>query len=198
MNAIEDRELLLQLKDGSLEALGDLYDRYRFLVYRTALVILGDPEAASDLLQDVFLRLYRFATHLDCDRPLQPWLYRMTTNLCYSWIKRNQKWTVPWEDFLLAFIAPKHNFPDEVMERLDDWQRVQQAISELPWAQRIVVVLFYLNDCTIEEIAEALNVPQGTVKSRLHYGRRALRRSLERTAIPEMDRLPDLEYEGSS
>jgi len=61
VNQTEDREVILQLQKGSLEALGVLYDRHRTMVYRTALAITGDPEAASDLLQDVFLRLNRFA-----------------------------------------------------------------------------------------------------------------------------------------
>ncbi len=198
VNSGKDRDLLLQLKRGSLDALGELYDRHRLLVYRTALVILGDHEAASDLLQDVFLRLYRFADHIDFNRPLEPWLYRMTTNLCYTWLKRNRRWALPVEDLLHFLMASKRNLPDEVVERLDDWQNVQKAVAELPWPQRVVVVLYYLNDLSIEEIAEVLNIPPGTVKSRLHYSRRALRRSLERAYLPEGDRLPGLEYEGSS
>ena len=70
MEQTNDRDLVFQLQRGSLEALGLLYDRHRRMVYRTALVITGDPEAASDLLQDVFLRLYRFADRIDRQRPL--------------------------------------------------------------------------------------------------------------------------------
>ena len=81
MSQKEDSELIKQLQNGSLDALGVLYERYRHMVYRTALAITSDTEAASDLLQDVFLRLYRFADRFDSTRPLEPWLYRMTTNL---------------------------------------------------------------------------------------------------------------------
>ena len=63
-----DRELILELQGGSLEALGELYDRYRQMVYRTALAITGDADAASDLLQDVFLRLHRFSMRIDPQR----------------------------------------------------------------------------------------------------------------------------------
>jgi DNA-directed RNA polymerase specialized sigma24 family protein len=69
VDKIANREFILQLQNGSLEALGVLYDRHQFLVYRTAQAITGDTEAAADLLQDVFLHLHRFADRVDPDRP---------------------------------------------------------------------------------------------------------------------------------
>ena len=98
IKAISDSELIISLQTGSLEALGVLYDRHRGLVFRTAIAITGDSEAAADLLHDVFLRLHRFADHVDPRRPLEPWLYRMTTNLSYTWVKRRQRWLRPLED----------------------------------------------------------------------------------------------------
>jgi RNA polymerase sigma-70 factor (ECF subfamily) len=70
---LSDRDLILEIQQGSLDALGVVYDRHRHLVYRTALAICNDPDAAGDLLQDVFLRLHRFAGRVDADRPLDPW-----------------------------------------------------------------------------------------------------------------------------
>src|SRR4030066_1094736 len=98
MDAVWDAELVCSLQAGSLEALGVLYDRHRGQVFRTALAITGDAEAAADLLHDIFLRLYRFAAHIDPQRPLEPWLYRMTTNLSYTWVKRRQPWFRPLEE----------------------------------------------------------------------------------------------------
>jgi DNA-directed RNA polymerase specialized sigma24 family protein len=72
VDKLTDRELVLQLQGGSLDALGEIYNRHRRLVYRTALGICNDPEAACDLLQDVFLRLHRFADRVDPQRPLEP------------------------------------------------------------------------------------------------------------------------------
>ena len=186
-----DLDLILQLQQGSLDALGVLYDRYRHIVYRTALAITGDTEAASDLLQDVFLRLYRFADRIDPQRPLEPWLYRMTANLAYTWVKRNSRWTSPLEDLADWLNGPGKNSPYELVEKHDEWDHVQRAVSALPLPQRTVVVLYYLNDLSLQEISEILEVPVGTVKSRLHYGRRALQKSLGLQA----DQLPDLRYE---
>jgi RNA polymerase sigma factor (sigma-70 family) len=95
---VNDRDLLQQLQTGNLLALGELYDRHQRMVYRTALAITGDTEAASDMLQDVFLRLHRFANRVDPQRPIEPWLYRVTTNLSYTYVKRRRRWFRPLEE----------------------------------------------------------------------------------------------------
>ena len=196
---MKDPDLVLELQKGSLEALGEIYDRHRNLVYRTALVITGDQEAASDLLQDVFLRLFRFAERIDWRRPLEPWLYRMTSNLSYTWVKRNSRWTHPLDDITdwitnCAAFATK-NQPYEAVEKRDDWDQVHKAVLSLPIQQRVVVVLYYLNDLSLQEISEILDIPIGTVKSRLHYGRKAIKKNLTRNIIPETKKLVDLHYE---
>lgn len=173
-----DKELILKLQDGNLEALGELYDQHRRMVYRTALVITGDQDAASDLLHDVFLRLFRFAENIDPTRPIEPWLYRMTTNLSYDWVKRQSRLPRPIEDLVDWLSIPGRNPTDTAAEWNDDWREVQQAISSLPLPQRVVITLYYLNDLPLQEIADILEVPLGTVKSRLHYGRLSLRRKL--------------------
>ena len=70
------------------------------------------------------------------------------------------------------------NPPYETVERNDEWRQVQKAIADLPLTQRIVVALYYLNDLSLQEIADVLDVPVGTVKSRLYYGRLALKKNL--------------------
>jgi len=173
-----DQELVLQMQAGSLEALGLVYDRHRHVVYKTALAITGDVDAANDLLQDVFLRLHRFADHIDACRPLEPWLYRMGANLAYTWVKRNRRWYQPLEDLADWFTSGDDHQPYLEIEKKDDWRQVQIAVSSLPLQQRVVVVLYYLNDLSLHEISEILDIPVGTVKSRLHYGRNLLKKKL--------------------
>ncbi len=175
---IEDRDLIERLQRGSLESLGILYDRYQRLVFRTALAITGDPEAAADLQQDVFLRLFRFADRIDSKRPLEPWLYRMTANLSYTWVKRHNRWIRPLED-LAEWLAGKGRSSLVQQIELDETsQQIQQAMLALPLAHRLVVALYYVNDLSLQEIAEILEIPVGTVKSRLYYSRQALRADL--------------------
>jgi RNA polymerase sigma-70 factor (ECF subfamily) len=191
MQSASDQELIVELKKGSLDALGILYDRHRRMVYRTALGIVGDPDSAADLLQDTFLRLHRFADRIDCQRALEPWLYRVTTNLAYTWVKRRKRWFSPIEDIAEWLSGNKKQTPQFAAEMDEESQQVQQAITALPIAQRVVVVLYYINDLSLQEISEILEVPDGTVKSRLHYSRQSLKKHLR---IQE-DKLPDMQYE---
>jgi RNA polymerase sigma-70 factor (ECF subfamily) len=174
-----DRELIVQLQEGSLNALGDLYDRHQHMVYRTALAVTGDPAAAGDLLQDVFLRMHRFADRIDPDRPLEPWLYRTTTNLTYTWVKRRKRFLRPLEDMAEWLSVGNKQSPSHIAEEDEEWEDIRKAISRLPLVQRMVVVLYYVNDLSLQEISEVLDVPVGTVKSRLYYGRRGLKQRLE-------------------
>jgi len=173
-----DHDLILKIQDGSLDALGVIYDRHRRLVYRTALAICNDPEAAADLLQDVFLRLHRFADRVDPERPLEPWLYRVTANQSYTWVKRHQRWTHPLEEIAEWLSSGVKNSPQYITEQDDESKRIQVAIAKLSLPQRVVVVMYYINDLSLHEIAEILAIPEGTVKSRLHYGRNALKNHL--------------------
>jgi RNA polymerase sigma-70 factor (ECF subfamily) len=173
-----DHDLILKIQDGSLDALGVIYDRHRRLVYRTALAICNDPEAAADLLQDVFLRLHRFADRVDPERPLEPWLYRVTANQSYTWVKRHHRWTHPLEEIAEWLSSGVKNSPQYITEQDDESKRIQVAIAKLSLPQRVVVVMYYINNLSLHEIAEILAIPEGTVKSRLHYGRNALKNHL--------------------
>jgi len=170
-----DHDLILEIQGGSLDALGEIYDRHRRLVYRTALAICNDPEAAADLLQDVFLRLHRFADRVDPERPLEPWLYRVTANQSYTWVKRHQRWSHSLEEIAEWLSSGVKNSPQYITEQDDESKRIQGAIAKLSLPQRVVVVMYYINDLSLHEIAEILEIPEGTVKSRLHYGRNALK-----------------------
>jgi RNA polymerase sigma-70 factor, ECF subfamily len=191
-NTPDDSVLIKQLQEGDLEALGVLYDRHKDMVYRTALVIVSDTEAAADLLQDVFLRLHRFASHIDTTRPLEPWLYRMTANLAYTWLKRSRRWLRPLEDMAEWLVGSKKENTENTLPINDDYQQVKQAISTLPISQRVVVVLYYLNDLSLQEISDILEVPVGTVKSRLFYGRETLKKQI---ITSQNERLSDWQIE---
>lgn len=169
---------MIRLQEGDLEALGELFDRHRQMVYRTALGVTSDESAAADLVQDTFLRLYRFADRVDPSRALEPWLYRVTTNLAYTWLKRRKRWWKAITDLGDRLTREKKNTRETRIQLNDDWQIVQQAIASLPPAQRVVIVSYYINDLSIQEISDIYHIPVGTVKSRLHYGRKTLKKKL--------------------
>ncbi len=183
-----DRQLVTQIQDGDLDALGILYERYKTPVYRTALAITCDPATAEDILQDSFLRLYKYARRFDTTRPLKPWLYRIAINLAYTSEERKKRWHIPQDGELDWIEGPGHFSPEWHAEMSEIQSQVIEAISSLCFSQCVVIVLYYLNSLSLKEIAQMLDCPVGTVKSRLYYGRENLHRKIKvgDSLAPEM------------
>ncbi len=186
-----DASLVARLQAGDLEALGELYERHKALVFRTALAITHDEKVADDILQEVFLRVYCYAHRIDPALPLEPWLYRVTVNQTYSWLARARRWLHVLQDVIDRWVVapPARGEVEALTEERELRRSLQRAIDGLPHDHRVVVVMHYLEELSLEEIAQVLNVPEGTVKSRLHYARRKLRRVLEqqeRAVVPEV------------
>lgn len=183
---VDDATLVAQIIDGDRGAFEALYTRHKVPLYRTALAITRDRSAAEELLQEAFLRAYRHIerVRLDPGASLRPWLHRILINLAYDWSARKRVTAGPI-DGLVDRLAANAISPERQTERRDLERIVGESIARLPFKQRIVVILFYLHDMDLNEIAATLNLPPGTVKSRLYYGRARLREQL--TAD---DRLP--------
>jgi RNA polymerase sigma-70 factor (ECF subfamily) len=176
-----DAVLIERLRTNDLSALGALFDRYYSQIYRVAMAITHDNAVADDIVQDCFLKLHRYANRIDTNLPLAPWLYRVTVNLSYTWVSRQRKRRVSLEAVVDVLMSPSWLGPDQQAETTEIHEQVRQAIRELNFNQRVVVVLHYLNGLSLEEIAEILKCPVGTVKSRLYYARENLRGRLEAT-----------------
>jgi len=184
-----DGRLVIRIRDGDLEALGELYERYKSLVYRTALAITFDERAAEDILQDVFLRAYSYADRLDETVMLGPWLYRVTVNTAYTWTNRVKRWLYLLQDTLDRLVSSSQWYPEATAEEQEWQQMIQRVIDALPPHHRVVIVLHYLEGLSLKEIAHVTDVPEGTVKSRLHYARGKLKKAIreqERRLVPEV------------
>lgn len=173
-----DAQLIERLRTHDFEALGTLFDRYYPQIYRTAAAITRDNDVAEDIAQDCFLKLHQYANRIDTSLPLAPWLYRVTVNLSYTWISRRQKRRVSLEALVDTLMSPIWSAPDQIAEHSETQKVVREAISALHFNQRVVIVLHYLSGLSLDEIAEILDCPVGTIKSRLYYARENLRRRL--------------------
>jgi RNA polymerase sigma-70 factor (ECF subfamily) len=193
MSLSEDGRLISQIRQGNILALKALYEKYEIQVYRTALAITRDREAAEDILQDCFLKVYFHVDKLDGSLPLSPWLHRVAVNLSYNWVNRRRRWLKPFEEVIDCLVASPRSLPEFVLERGELQRVIQKAIASLSFEHRAVIVLFYLNGFSLNEIAYILDCPVGTVKSRLHYARRNLRHKLERDRYLS----PEVAYEFS-
>jgi RNA polymerase sigma-70 factor (ECF subfamily) len=179
-NAIaEDAVRLTAIAQGDMRALESLFLKYQAAVYQTALGVTRDPQVAEEVLQDTFFRLYRHAGRLDGSLPLAPWLYRVAINLCYNRLKGLRAWTDSFHELAERIFTPSSTSPERAAELNELQALVQSALAELDPKHRAVLVLYYLHDYAVHEIADITGVPEGTVKSRLFHARKLLRQHLE-------------------
>ncbi len=181
----DDGVLIERVLLGDLQAFEELYNRYRRPVFQTALAITHDREASEEILQDCFVRAYKHLGRVDTSLPLSPWLHRIVVNLSYNWATRRKSFLVSLEDGLEQLATAARHLPERVAERREMQQIVQEAIAELPFNHRVVIVLHFLQGFSLAEIAYILDCPEGTVKSRLHYGCKKLRTRLGRERLLE-------------
>lgn len=165
----------------------EVADRYGSTIYTIAHRLTGNREEAQDLAQDVFVRVYR-NLHRYEPGTFEGWLYRITKNLFLDKVRRkkrvrfdplpDEEWREPADDGPL---------PDELLDRVTLHGDVETALATLPATFRAAVVLCDVQGLTYEEIARATNWPLGTVRSRIHRGRRMLREALS-AMDSELDR----------
>lgn len=184
--------LVERMQSGDLAAFEEFFTAYQRPVYLTALAILRDPFQAEEVLQDCFVKAYRVRDRLRLDVSPLPWLQRVTTNLCYSRLARRRTRTEPLTALLSNLIADAGNRPERVAESREIIEVLQRGIDALPPKQQAAIVLYYLHGYPLAAAAEIAGCQVGTMKSRIHYALRALRRSLpveRRSGLPAPARL---------
>jgi RNA polymerase sigma-70 factor (ECF subfamily) len=183
-DARTDHDLVYAARDGDIVAFDALFYRYRDGIFRLGLAITKDPSAAEEIVVDTFARAHRALARLEPDDSLRPWLYRVAVNLSYN--RRPRKGVVlsSLDEAADEALANEDGSPPNVAEQAELRRFVLAAVEALGPKHRLVVVLHYLNGLNLTEIAEVVDCPVGTVKSRLHYALRRLRTHL--AAHPEL------------
>ena len=179
-----DAALVAAFVAGDRNAFERLYRRHEAPLFRTALAMTRRRPLAEELLQETFLRAYRHVGRIRLEEgaSLRPWLHRILLHLVYDHTARARGATSPLEGVVERLASPLVS-PERRAEQRELAHSVGDALGALPLKQRAAVVLFYLHDMDVEEIAATLGVPEGTVKSRLYYGRARLREMLAREAL---------------
>ena len=175
-----ERTLIKAAQRGSEEALEELFRRHWRGAHRAAYLVVHDGAAAEDIAQEAFIAAVRALDRFDRRRPFGPWLHRIVVNRSIDWSRaRKARREVSGEAAELREAGP-----DQDLAALADSDRVVAALRSLGPEQRAVVVLRYLLEYTPGEIAEILEIPRGTVNSRLRRGLDALARELPEEAGP--------------
>ncbi|WP_188189029.1 RNA polymerase sigma factor SigM [Nonomuraea sp. SYSU D8015] len=170
--AITDAELLTAHIDGDPHAFSEIVKRHRDRMWAVALRTLGDPDEAADAVQDAFVSAYRKAATFRGEAAVTTWLHRIVVNACLDRMRRKSVRPVA-DDELIEAAERETPLPDQTVER-EVSMEVSAALKLLPADQRAALVLVDMMGYSVEDAAQVLEVPSGTVKSRCARGRAKL------------------------
>ena len=186
-----DEELVARATAGDLDSFNQLVLRWERPIYALAYRTLGREEDARDVVQEAFLRAFRGLRGFKGQAKFSSWLYRITLNLCRDWIRRERRAPIAQvpEGTDPIDLADRQASPaesvEELVSRREMSKAVSQAMAELPEEQRTAILMKEYHGLTFQEIADALDCPLSTVKTRLYQGLSVLRRRLERRQAEE-------------
>jgi RNA polymerase sigma-70 factor (ECF subfamily) len=182
----EERALIERCKRGDLAAFNDLVRKYEKQVYNFAYRLTGNYDDANDVAQDAFLRVFNAIGSFRGDSSFSTWLFRITTNVFLDERKKAKahpqssldEYMELGESSVARQIEDPSPTPEAVLEESERALILQKAVSDLPEYQRAMVTLYHGQQKSYEEIAEIMDLPIGTVKSRLNRARLALKEKL--------------------
>jgi RNA polymerase sigma-70 factor, ECF subfamily len=179
------KKRIKQVLKGDQSAYGEIVEIYKDKVFQLCYRILGNRHEAEDMAQEAFIRAYVNISSFNIDLKFSTWLYRIATNLCIDRIRKKKPdyyldAEVSGTDGLTMYsqVASDTILPEDEVESLELQETIQREITKLPEKYRSVIVLKYIEELSLNEISEILDIPLGTVKTRIHRGREALRHQL--------------------
>ena len=180
-----EQDLVARAKQGDQDAFSQLVEANQNKIYTLALRMTGHPEDGADLAQEAFLRAWRSLPSFQGESSFSTWLYRLASNLCIDFLRREKRRkaaavvSLDDEDAAYPLEIPDHRFtPESELERKELRAHVGQALCKLSDEHRQVLVLRELEGLSYGEIAAQLGLESGTVKSRIARARLALRNIL--------------------
>jgi RNA polymerase sigma-70 factor (ECF subfamily) len=187
INPTETRKLVARCKKGERGAFDDLMRRYEKKVYNFAFRLCGNYDEANDVASETFVRVFNALGNFRGDSSFITWLFRITTNVYLDEKKRQRARPAQSLEEIIELeettvrrqIEDPSPTPSEQVEHHERVDMLQNAINSLPDYQRMMIVMYHTENRSYEEIAEMLDLPIGTVKSRLNRARLSLREKLE-------------------
>ena len=179
------KKLVKEVKKGDTEAFSELVELFKDKVYQVAYRMVGHPQEAQDVAQEAFLRAYTNLDKYDMNRKFSTWLFRIATNVAIDRLRKKKP------DFYLedkvkgtegltyeSQLAADQELPEDQVVTLEMQEWIQSEINQLPLQYRSAIILKYMEDLSLKEISEILDMPVSTVKTRIHRGREALRKRM--------------------
>jgi RNA polymerase sigma-70 factor (ECF subfamily) len=181
-----DAQLVKRVQNGDEAAFRELFDRYNRRAYAVAIGVVKNQQDALDVVQDAFIKVHKHVGNFKGNASFYTWLYRIVMNLSIDYVRKRRKITdfddgIHKEDTagdgaLLPRISDAN--PGKTVARIEMSQKIQAALDTLPEYHRAVILLREVEGLSYEEMAEILEVPKGTIMSRLFHARRKMQEQL--------------------
>lgn len=165
-------ELIKRLKKGQEEAYIELIKLYGNRLLRTCFLMVRDEKEAEDLVQETFIKVFKYIKNFKGNSSLYTWIYKILQNTIRD-SYRNKIITVAYEDY-----SASENNMEEMVINSENREKLKEELDKISFIYRQVLVLFYFDDFTIKEISGILDEKEGTIKSKLSRGRKILKESL--------------------
>lgn len=177
---LDAEALIRRCQQGDRLAIEALIRRYQNYVYRLCYLVMRNEQDAEDMTQETFIRAFRALPRFEIRKgtSFEAWLYRIAVNACRSRMRRKWYQVLPWPEPAPQMVAEPEEQPERQMVLGEQRDRILGTIDNLGEKHRLVVILRYYAGLSNEEIARTLNIPSGTVRSRLHIARQRLRELL--------------------
>lgn len=192
VNMVDEKLIIDRILSGDKEAFRSLIDGYQRLVGHIVFRMLPGSEEREDVCQEVFIKVYRNLSGFKFKSKLSTWIAKITRNTCINYLEKKR---IPhYDDFILENETIEdfpggENKPDEIAEQRNISTILQYELDKLPLRYRTVLTLYHLDEMNYAEIAEIMELPEGTVKSHLFRGRKYLReRVLAKYSKEELSR----------
>lgn len=196
-NGIDDATLIRAYLKGDQLAFEVLFKKYRGHVSNLAYSIVKESSLVDDIVQEVFLSVHRSLPKFRQEASLKTWIYRITVNESLRQVGRLKRWVQlpegeaePARLSSTLVVVENGESPERVLLQGEQKAQVQAALDALKPHHRLILTLYYVEDLSVQEIASILEIPEGSVKSRLFYARRSLRDVLD--PIMEREHAPEL------
>ncbi len=178
---ISERDAIEACKAGNKEMYRHLVEKYKERAYYTALMYTKNRDDALDLSQEAFYRAYKALATFDNSKNFYTWFYKILKNICLNFVTRHKKHSpLADEHESGSVLISTEDNPEEIFEQNEQSALLWQALERLKEKDREILILKEFNNLSYQEIAEALNIPLGSVMSRLYYARKRVLKEWEK------------------
>jgi RNA polymerase sigma-70 factor (ECF subfamily) len=190
MYGFDESKLAMLARNGDRKAFAEIVMRYQKKIMKLGFRMLNQRQEAEDVAQETFLKVFNNLQRYDVKQKFSTWIYRIATNLCIDRLRRrreqisldssNVSQTGEYDNQeLQAKITNRWQNPENQLILAELQDHVQKAVQELPDKYRLAIVLRYMQELSLQEISDILEIPVATVKTRIHRGREVLRKKLD-------------------